>query len=247
MVGKAGVMGSAPWWAEATKELLWPTRCVVCEEPGELLCPSCREHMPWIEQRLACPVCGSPFGALTCTQCARDWECRTCVAALSFAGMGARLVTTFKDGHELRLAPVIAAAMATALEEARAWPALDGLPRYDETQLDALCFVPATHEAYRRRGYDHMELVARELSCLLGLPLYDMLARSAEHDQRELGRTERMANLADSIDVLDDVVGMRLLLIDDVITTGASVRACARALLDRGADHVSACALARVW
>ena len=233
--------------SEMAQELLWPTRCVVCDLPGELLCESCRAQLPWIAQREACPVCGAPFGALTCTECKKDWPTRACVCALPFAGPAARLVTSLKDGHELRLAPVMAAAMATALDEAAAWPALDGESRYNPGQLDALCYVPATREAFARRGFDHMELVARELSWVLSLPVADVLARTSAHDQRTLDRSERQANLSGTVEVIGNVSQLHLLLVDDVITTGASVCACAEALLARGAASVSACALARVW
>ena len=229
------------------QELLWPTRCVSCNLPGELLCESCRASLPWIDQQLACPVCGAPFGLLTCTECKGDWPTRSCVSAFPFRGVGAQLTTCLKDAHELRLAPVIAAAIATALDEARAWPARDGLPRFDADHIDALCFVPATRAAYLRRGFDHMELVARELSWLLSFPLADVLVRDEGKDQRSLGRHDRAQNLSGSIDVLGDVAGMNLLLADDVVTTGASVAACASALLARGAASVTACSLARVW
>ena len=228
-------------------ELLWPTRCVVCEQPGELLCAQCRANLPWIEQRFACPCCGAPFGSLTCTECKGDWPSRSCVCALPFKGAGARLVTCLKDAHELRLAPVVAAAIATALDEATAWPSSDGCPRYDPEHLDAICFVPATWKAYRRRGFDHMELVARELSWLLGLPLLDALVRGPALDQRLLGRRDRARNLKGTVEVVQDVAGLDLLLVDDVVTTGASMCACTEALLDGGAATVSACSLARVW
>ena len=228
-------------------ELLWPTRCVVCEQPGELLCEACRASLPWIEQRWACPCCGAPFGSLVCTECKGDWPSRSCVCALPFRGAGARLVTCLKDGHELRLAPVVAAAIATALDEARCWPAADGRPRYDPERIDALTFVPATWKAYRRRGFDHMELVARELSWLLGLPLVDALARGPARDQRQLGRGDRARNLAGTVEVVQDVGGLNLLLVDDVVTTGASMCACSEALLGGGALTVSTCSLARVW
>ncbi len=231
----------------AAEELLWPTRCVVCDLPGELLCARCREELPWIEQRWACPVCGAPFGTITCTECSKDWPTRSCVCAFPFAGQAARLVTSLKDAHELRLAPVIAAAMATALDEAQAWPAPDGDPRYDPSAIDGLCYVPATREAYTRRGFDHMELVARELSWLLGLPLADVLVRDSALDQRALGRSERQQNIAGTVGVVGEIGQLHLLLVDDVITTGASMRACAEALLARGAASVTACALARVW
>lgn len=237
----AGGMG------EALQELLWPTRCIVCEQPGELLCERCRRSLPWIEQRLACPVCGAPFGVLACTQCKGGWPTRACVCALGFRGAAARMATGLKDAHERRLAPVIAAAVATALDEASAWPAGDGGLRYDASALDALCFVPATHAAWLRRGFDHMELVARELSWLTGLPLADVLLREHGEDQRSLGGGDRAKNLEGTVSVLGDVAGLDLLLVDDVVTTGASMTACAEALLSCGASSVTACALARVW
>lgn len=233
--------------AEAMGELLWPTRCVGCDMPGELLCADCRAALPWIDQRWACPVCGAPYGWLTCTECGRDWETRSVVSCLPFSGVAARMITCYKDEHERRLAPVIAAAMATSLDEASAWPASDGRPRFDPASLDAICFVPATAEAYARRGFDHMEHVAASLASLVGVPMADVLARRPARDQRELGREERALNMAGTVDVVDDVLGLRLLVADDVITTGASVREAARALLSRGAASVDACSLARVW
>lgn len=242
-----GSLPSSERLVEGICELLWPTRCVGCEQPGELLCQRCRASIPWIDQQLACPCCGAPFGLLTCTECKRDWPVRSCVCAMPFRGIGARMVTSLKDGHELRLAPVMAAAIATALDEASAWLAADGLPRFDAGATDALCFVPATRAAFVRRGFDHMELVSRELSWLLGLPVADVLSRMEGRDQRSLGRTERAQNLRDAVEVLGDISDLHLLLVDDVITTGASVSACASALLERGARAVTACALARVW
>lgn len=234
-------------WLEGAGELLWPTRCVVCDLPGSLLCDECRSALRWIDQRFACPVCGAPFGSLTCTECKRDWSVRSCVCALPLAGAAARMAVCLKEAHELRLAPVMAAAVATALDEASDWPALDGRPRFAAAALDGLCYVPATARAASRRGFDHMELVARELSWLLSLPLVDVLARSSARDQRRLGKGARAANLRGTVEVTGDVWGLRLLLVDDVVTTGSTIGACAEALLARGAASVSACALARVW
>lgn len=233
--------------AEASLELLYPTRCVGCELPGDLICEDCAAALPWVEQRLACPVCGCPYGSLTCTNCEGDWEMRATVCALTFADAAARMVTCLKDHHELRLAPVNAAAMLCALEEAAFWDASDGRSRYDPRELDACCFVPATAEAFARRGFDHMELTARAFSQASGIPLADVLVREKAADQRKLGRAGRARNLEGTIRVVDDVRGMRLLLLDDVVTTGASMREATRTLLTRGASSITACALARVW
>ena len=222
--------------AASLAELVWPTRCVGCGMPGELLCDECRETLPWIDQRWACPMCGAPYGWLTCTACDMDWE-MSVTCALGYEGAVRGMVRLLKDAHELRLVPYLARAMARALGEAKA----------PLSETDAICFVPATAEAYARRGFDHMELVSRELSRLVGLPVADVLARAPAADQRSLGREGRAANLAGSVVVVDDVAGMRLLLADDVVTTGASMRACARALKARGAAEVSGVAAARVW
>ena len=243
----AGVSSAASVVTEAFSELLWPTRCVGCDEPGALLCGACRSELPWIEQRLACPVCGAPFGFLTCTECKGDWDVRTTVAALGFDGVPSRAVRCLKDGHELRLAPVMAAALACALEEAATWPDINGEPRFDAASTDGICFVPATAEAFARRGFDHMELVARELSGLTGLPVTDVLVRERARDQRILGKKDRAANLEGTIRATEDLSGANLLLIDDVATTGASLNEAARVLLARGACRPAAAVFARVW
>lgn len=169
------------------------------------------------------------------------------MCALGFGQVASQMVACLKDRFERRLASVNAAAMATALDEASSWLAPDGMPRFDVGDIDALCFVPATKEAYARRGFDHMELVARELSHVLGISLFDVLARTSRLDQRKLDKEGRARNLVGTVDVMDEVRGMRLLLVDDVVTTGASLREATRALLSRGATSVSCCGLTRVW
>lgn len=247
----AGMSSLARGLAEAVAELAWPTRCVCCDAPGELLCASCRSRLGWICQRWACPTCGAPYGWVSCTECGRSrgeaWETRACVCALPLEGAARSLALAYKDAGERRLAPVIAATVACALDEAASWPAADGAARFDASAVDAVCFVPATRTAYRRRGFDHMLDVARSLSGMLGLPLADVLARPHARDQRKLGREDRLANASSSMRVVGDVTGCSLLLVDDVVTTGASVRAAARALLEAGASDVTAAALARTW
>lgn len=232
---------------EAFAELVWPTRCLGCDYPDELICERCRSALPWICQRWACPSCGAPFGWLTCTECTHNWEMRATVSAWTFDGAAARTVTTFKDFHEMRLAPVMAAALATALDEASSWNAADGKPRYDPSELDAIVFVPATARAYRRRGFDHMELIARALSAECALPVADVLVRAEALDQRGLSRDERAENAKGTIRALEDLSHLRILLIDDVITTGSSMREAARALAARGVAEVTGCSLCRVW
>lgn len=227
-------------------ELLSPTRCASCERPGELVCGECLRKMTRIDPAHACPLCGAPFGELVCTEC-RDEATAVdrCLAAAVFEGPPARIVRAYKDGGERRLAVEIARLMIAAARDAeRSAP-----DRYAGllSDADALAFVPVTAEAYRRRGFDHMEAVAREASRACGAPVVDALLKHGSADQREFSREERLASSLDVYEVVEDVRGARLLLLDDVITTGATVGAAAAALKRAGARRVDALAFARVW
>lgn len=239
-------------------ELLWPTRCVSCEAPGSLLCPECQKSLRRIAQHDRCLNCGAPFGWLVCCACDETWpELDGVVCACNYKGPGARIVKTLKDEHELNLVPFMAASLAVAYDEACLWQeAQDSISGVDAPQdrvffsaeaFDACVFVPATTEAHLRRGFDHMALVGHAFSQLVDIPLERCLRRRSREDQRALGKRARRDNLQGSVEVVRDVLGLRLLLLDDVVTTGASMRECARALKARGAARVSGLAFARVW
>ena len=92
-----------------------------------------------------------------------------------------------------------------------------------------------------------MHLVSQAFCQQSQLPLIDVLARPAAQDQRTLNAYDRAANLRGTITSISDVEGARLLLLDDVITTGSSTREATRVLLAHGAQSVTVGALARVW
>ena len=232
--------------AEAALEIISPTRCAACERPGHLICPACRDEMRLIDPALSCPRCGAPFGSVVCTECAGvPTELDRCLAAAVFDGPPARIVRAYKDAGERRLAGEIARLMLDAAVRAQR----DAPERYAGllVRCDAVTFVPATAAAYRRRGFDHMELIARRFCALSGIPLLDALAKHGIADQRELGRAARLAGAAGAYEVVAPVRGKRILLIDDVVTTGATMSAAAAALKGSGAAWVDGLALARVW
>lgn len=227
---------------DALLEVLSPTRCIGCERPGELLCAECAARIARVDPELACPRCGAPYGRLVCTECkgatALDW----CVAAATFDSPVPEIVRGYKDAGERRLAGAVASIMAQAYLAALPYApeGLAGVPRL-------LTFVPATARAYRRRGFDHMGAVAACLSPLLGAPVADVLAKLGKSDQRRLDREGRAASSRGAYRVVAPVSGLDLLLVDDVITTGATMSAAAGALKEAGARTVVGLALARVW
>lgn len=243
-------------------EAVAPTRCAGCERPGSLICDRCLAELTPIDPAHACLRCGAPFGDLLCTECgggdeeggfAPDGDAAAagvripgrCLAAAVFEGPLPRIIRAYKDGGERRLAPLLAELMVDAAIHAE-----EAAPeRYGGFvgAADAVTFVPATAAAFSRRGFDHMEEIARAFSAMVGLPLADVLVKHGSSDQRALDRAGRALHARGAYEPVEPVAGLRLVLLDDVITTGATLRGAAGALVAAGAVHVDALALARVW
>ena len=187
----------------------------------------------------------APFGFLTCTECDGTWPVRATVAALGFHGAPGAHGHLPQGRPRAAPCPRHCRSDAHGAEEASAWPAPDGLPRFDPRATDGVCFVPATAAAYARRGFDHMELVSRELCSGSGLALADVLVRGSARDQRELGREGRASNLGGHHARDRGPRGGEPAFARRRATTGASLAEATRALLARGAARVTACVLAR--
>jgi predicted amidophosphoribosyltransferase len=221
--------------AEGLLELLAPTRCAGCDLPGSLLCDECDELLPRVARESACPRCGAPFGALVCTECwSSTWSFEAAIAVGSLEPPLSRAIVLHKDASERRLAPLLGGLLADVV--GREWPEWS----------QAVSFVPATAKAVRRRGFDHAEAIAEAAATGLEAPLVRALARAAALDQRALGRAERAANAAGSFAAVAPVSG-HVLVVDDVMTTGATLEAAAAVLLEAGAESVRCAVLARSW
>lgn len=238
--------GWKPHVLDVLGEILSPTRCVCCERPGALLCDRCAGELIRIDPATACTRCGAPFGDLLCTECrGMPIALDHCLAATVFAGPPASMIRAFKDGGEMRLVEVLADLLAGALLDAER----SASERFGHPLLcaDAVTFVPATAEAFRRRGFDHMEMICSGVSDRVGLPMVDVLAKHGRSDQRGAGREERARLSRGVYEVVGSVRGLRVLVVDDVITTGATLNAVAAALRGAGAARVDGAAVARVW
>ncbi len=223
---------------------MWPARCVGCDLPHVLLCEACEAGLSLIDAAEACPYCAAPGGRILCTECdtAQAYGGFSFTAARvagTFDGALARMVVMYKDGGERRLAEVMARLMAAAAgSDWRSW-------------AQSVVFVPASGEAYRLRGFDHMELVAKHLCRRLRLPLLDVLYRGQVSDQRGLDRATRASNVSGSFSVLEGrerlILDRNILLIDDVFTTGSTLDAASKALLAAHAREIHVLAATRVW
>lgn len=235
-------------YAQAAKlsvlETIWPSRCIICEVAGELVCDKCRSSLSFIDQWEACPCCGAPHGLRQCSECNElrlgeagrsELPFESCVSSVVFDEASARIVRCFKDQGERGLADFMAYCMACSVP--CGW--LDGQSH--------VVPIPATRKAVNRRGFDHIAEVSMALAAYLDLPYHEVLAVENPKDQRSLSRRERIGNMAKRFRVIDSCSGLDILLVDDVYTTGSTLYAATDALLAAGARSIRCVTFSRVY
>lgn len=111
-----------------------------------------------------------------------------------------------------------------------------------------ISYIPASPDAYTRRGFDHAYLLAKEFASFTHLPLVSVFSRPRAQDQRELSKTERANNMRNAFKLLNvsSLEDESVLLVDDVRTTGATLTCAAELLLEAGCKNVNAVTFARV-
>lgn len=214
-------------------KILAPSSCIGCGEEGSLLCAWCRDdHIPEVVPR--CFRCN----ALT----AHDWVCKSCRPKTAFRKLWIRteytdtvkqLVHAMKFSYSGEAADLIAAELVGTI------PSLPA-----DTVIVP---VPTITSHVRQRGYDHTLRMARELSKETHYIYHVPLTRVDQRRQVGLSRTARLQKSADNFRAKNAYVvqGKPVLLIDDVLTTGATLNAAATALKAAGASCVDAVVFAR--
>ncbi len=125
------------------------------------------------------------------------------------------------------------------------------LMRLPEEQIDYVAYVPSSAQAIRKRGYDHARLLAKQISQDQGLGLVDALTRLRQSgDSATMSKAERADNIKDAFSVsntldADTLKGKTILLIDDILTTGATASECAKVLKGCGVKRVLVSVFAR--
>lgn len=213
-------------------DIAFPATCAGCGREGDPLCAAC---LPALDARLELPG-GTPLGLpadLPAPLLQLEW-------CAPFAGPVREALHQLKYASERRLAEPLGAAVA------RRWARVG-------VGATVVVPVPVHADRERQRGYDQATLIATVAARHLDLPVDRALERGrATVAQFELGRDERAANVAGAFrlrvtepEAARAVAGRWVLLVDDVVTTGATLAACATALRTAGAAAVSAIAVAR--
>jgi ComF family protein len=222
-------------------ELLAPSRCFWCRRQGsEATCRACRTALPWNAH--ACRACGIPLAtgraASVCDDCLRccppqdrSW------AAFRYDVPIAQAIVDLKFHGRLMPAHVLGRLMAERLAQ-RAEP----LP-------ELLVPVPLSPARLRRRGYNQALELGRSLTAVLGLPMAPTAARRTREtrEQTRLDAAQRRGNVRGAFAIDAGAVrGRHVALLDDVVTTGATMAELARAARAAGAMRIEAWAAARV-
>lgn len=215
-------------------ELIFPPNCAGCDRPGTLLCDPCAQQARLIDPSDACPRCGAPHGSSHCSECKdRDFAFTAARCASLLEPPVSRAIVLLKDGCERRFAHVLAGMLA---EASKGWLRVD----------DVLVPVPASPAAVRRRGFDHAADIARSLGRTADVLVERPLRARVTADQRVLGREQRFDNRKQAFSLVPGArLPLRVVLVDDVFTTGATFEAAACVLREAGVGEVRALAVAR--
>ena len=222
-------------------ELLAPSRCGVCAAPrvdlgGGGVCRTCWASLPTLDAAAVCPCCALPGRGALCVSCRLNPPSVTRTAAFGLYAGGLRtLHHAFKfAGWDLLAAPL--GGRLASLAEATG--ITDG--------AHALVSVPSTGRRNRERGYDPAMLLADETSRHLETPHRVLLSRRRDTPpQSSLSAPARLANVKGAFAASSRAAGRVLVLVDDVVTTGATLFSAADALRAAGAAEVRALVLAR--
>ena len=216
-------------------------RCASCGVPFALrtavpkLCPDCRKAIP--DAPCACPKCGLALPgtqAALCGECLNDpppWEAFRMLGF--YENLLRELLLRAKFGGEAAVLAVLGELLA--------------LRCGDLTPPQAVLPMPLHTQRLRERGFNQCQELARPLASGFGAPLRPdlLIRRESGHSQRGLSRAGRLENLKHAFLAPASAAGLRILLIDDIMTTGATARFAARALVKAGAARVDLAVVAR--
>lgn len=226
-------------WLRTLLQSALPGRCLVCREPGAAgrdLCPSCTAALPWMPH--ACRHCAQPLPTddPVCGACLRrPPPLDTVIAAFDYGFPVDRLLPRFKFHRDLAAGALLGDCLATATASA--------------VRPCALVPIPLHTARLRERGYDQALELARILARRHDLPLRSDLLRRvrATAPQSRLDAKARRRNLRHAFAVHSPLEApAHVVLVDDVMTTGATLHAAAHALRRAGVHRIDAWVCARV-
>ncbi len=210
--------------------------CQICgkelfDYPAHRICDGCRENLPWTTDN-GCPVCGRKvIGEGVCLTCkAQRPRFARGISLFSYDDLGAIAVNQFKNGKR-HLAYFFAEELGKRVEE-----------QIDAQEDTVVYYAPITEEKREERGFNQAEDLAREFCLITGYPLIEdgLEKRRETKQQKRMTAIERQENVSGAFYVKKRTAcrDKRVILIDDILTTGATGNELSRILLLAGAKEV---------
>lgn len=217
-------------------QILYPQHCPICHDIApwhEEICPECRRRLPYIRTK-RCRMCGKPVedSETLCDDCRKfRHSYQEGIGVFLYDDVMRETMAYLKYKHRREYGRVLGnLVFDETREKIRAWKA------------EAVIPVPMYKRKMEERGYNQAEEIARPIAERSGIPLRtDLLIRKEKTAaMKNLTAAERRTNLKNAFAVRKRKEGMpkRIILVDDIYTTGATIDACARALADAGADGI---------
>ncbi|MBN2465599.1 ComF family protein [candidate division WOR-3 bacterium] len=229
-----GFPGSVRFFLKSVADFIYPPVCYGCDTEVEegLVCEGCRLAL-FTHELAVCPRCGRPCTrtAETCGQCRTPFHLSRVRALGLYVPPFDNLVQAFKYSGKTKVGELLGQALAA-------------LVRQDEvlSAVDAVCPVPLHPSRLRERGFNQSLLLAAAISMGTRIPLAECLTRTKNTatQTRKMNSEARLRNVAGAFRLRPDVPvdGRRVLLVDDVMTTGATLDQASQALLKGGAASV---------
>lgn len=229
-------------WIDFALNKLYASRCRLCGDqgaPGRDLCPDCKDDLSF--NRHGCRVCAIPLPPAApentlCGSCGhRQPNFEQCLAALVYDQEAGQLVSGLKFRNQLGNARLLGNLLCNYLET-----------RIDE-KPDFILPVPLHRSRLKTRGYNQALEIARPVGRRFGIPLRPKVCvrNRATEAQVDLDKGDRGKNIRGAFSVKKPVTGCRIVLLDDVVTTGNTVSELTRVLRQAGAARVDVWAVAR--
>lgn len=233
---------------ESFKELLWPTRCAICDKNHYSLCKDCIDKLSFVDQFSACNKCGEPYGYNQCCGCVdvktlqeKKYYYKKCRSSLILDKYSGRIISLYKDAGDIQLKNIMTYFMYKTIP--KSW-----------LQNALLTYIPSSEESINKRGYDHCKILCKTLSIKSSKKMIDVFKKPNTKDQRNLDRNQRYENFQNSKFKLINKNCLntlrkykKIIIIDDVYTTGLTLNSACKCLYNYEIKNTYCLTFARTY
>lgn len=210
-------------------DFIYPTKCAICNETiikrENQICEKCEKEL-----KIDSIMTHIDMG---------DGNKIKCFSPFEYSGKIKKSILRFKFKGYKNYSKFFAQVMAKGITQ-----------KFGGIKFDCITYVPLRPERKRSRGYNQSECIASDISSIINVPCEELIFKiKSNHIQHELDFSSRIENVKGVYAVKNEqaVKGKIILLCDDIITTGSTLRECAKTLLESGAKEVYCCAIASVF